>query len=101
MGGTIGWHSGQTRLEWSWSPPNGTTLSGHFTYPDSYKPAEARANNLLRETEATFVERCPPLSLPLEVLNFSGELQAETRKRIDALREWRPPASCQASGAGR
>jgi hypothetical protein len=109
MGGVFSGHSGQTRLDWTWFSPGGGALSGNFTYPDPKEPAEAYANFLLRRLEATFTEGCPPLPPPLEELTFSRpsayarpvdkpwEVDARSKERIDALREWRPPASCPAA----
>jgi hypothetical protein len=109
VGFVFGGHSGQTRLDWNWFPPSGGALAGNFTFPDPNEPAEARANSLLREAEATFTEGCPPLPPPLEELTFSRpsayakpvdkpwEVDARSKARIEALREWRPPASCPVS----
>jgi hypothetical protein len=111
-GFVLGGHSGQTRLDWNWFPPSGGALAGNFTFPDPNEPAEARANSLLKEAEATFTEGCPPLPPPLEELSFSRpsawskpvnkpwEVDARTKERIEALRAWSPPASC-APDAGR
>ena len=106
-GGATGWvHSGQTRLRWSWFPPNGAEpLSGELTYPDSSWVEVEHANVLLREAEATIEEGCPSEFAPLPMIDFTREPGVNGRDApggvtkvqdslVEGLRAWRAPGRC-------
>ncbi|ATB27620.1 hypothetical protein [Melittangium boletus] len=106
-GGATGWfHTGQTRLRWTWFPPRGAEpLSGELTYPDSSWVEVDHANVLLREAEATFEEGCPSERVLPTMLDFTwapgvngrdapeGVTKAQDTL-VEALRAWRAPLHC-------
>lgn len=103
-------NSGQTRLQWTWFPPErGEPLSGELTWPESADPADDHADHLVVEAEATLATGCPPLPAPVDLLDFTrpGSVNRSDAPEgvakpqealVSALRAWSPPASCAGRG---
>ncbi|WP_342375003.1 hypothetical protein NVS55_27285 [Myxococcus stipitatus] len=107
MGGGAGWFTtAQTRLKWSWFPPErAEPLTGELTWPDSSQPMEDLADRLVAAAEETFKQGCPARLVPTALLDFT---QAPGVNRLDApegvvrpqdavltaLRNWQPPPGC-------
>ncbi|AGC46802.1 hypothetical protein MYSTI_05525 [Myxococcus stipitatus DSM 14675] len=107
MGGGAGWFtSGQTRLTWTWFPPErAEPLAGELTWPDSSQPMEDLADRLVVEAEETFKQGCPARLAPAALLDFTqppgvNRLDAPTGVArpqdalLTALRTWQPPPGC-------
>lgn len=110
--GRGGWsHSGQTRLAWAWVDGDRTLAEGTLTWPDSDRPGENHAAELLRVTEAGRVEGCVPAALPAISLGGGASSVSpvdgspEARRTLEArlverLRAARPAICATASRAG-
>ncbi|MCP3100054.1 hypothetical protein LZ198_14350 [Myxococcus sp. K15C18031901] len=105
-GGSVWGNSGQTRITWSWFPPDrAEPLGGEFTWPESSSPEENHADHLVEALEKTFVEGCPQRPAPLDALDFTRPTtvnhvdapEGVTKTQdgvLSALRDWKAPASC-------
>jgi len=109
-GGSFWGNSGQTRLRWTWFPPEkAEPLSGDLTWPVSADPADDHADRLVVQAEATFKEGCPSQPAPVDLLDFTrpagvNKLDApqgvtqEQDALVTALRDWKPPPGCTVTG---